>query len=572
MVNLSKYGIEIKGSRSSGEVVTTCPKCSHTRKKSLLKCLSVNLDKKAWYCNHCGWKGVAKEEAQKVEYKRPAKWENQTTLSEKMVKWFEGRGIRQKTLLEARIGEGLEFMPQKGQKCNTAQFNYFKSGELINVKYRTGDKCFKLFKDAELIFYNIDSISDVDECYIVEGEMDALSLMEAGIKNVISVPNGANLNSNNLTYVDNCIEFLMPIKRIHLAVDNDVAGRRLRDELADRFGKHRCDFIEWNNFKDANEVLVAEGIEGIHKALKNVREFPLEGVFSISDIDTEINDMYVNGLDKGIDLGIPNFKLNIVKGYITTITGVPSHGKSDWLDYMCLRSRIVANWSGAFYSPENKPTQLHFSKMARKLIGKHWDYQGRINEIELRQVKEYLDKKMWFLKPEKDFTLQSILNMVRDTQQRHGLDYFVIDAWNKLESKENDTYTIGKNLDEIAMFCELNNIHCFLVAHPTKMPKNDDGTYQVPTLYNIAGSSNFYNKTDNGICVYRDFNSMTTRIYRQKVKFNHWGEVGFSEYGYHLDSTRYYSGQFNPMSWIEQPKQAMIENLDFLNSNNDCPF
>ena len=56
------------------------------------------------------------------------------------------------------------------------------------------------------IFYNINSIVGYDSCVIVEGEMDVLAMHEAGIKNVISVPNGATLNSNNLEYLDNCID------------------------------------------------------------------------------------------------------------------------------------------------------------------------------------------------------------------------------------------------------------------------------------------------------------------------------------------------------------------------------
>jgi twinkle protein len=567
----SNYGITIPQGKYAGEVQTTCPKCSSERKKKTDKCLSINLDKKVWRCNHCEWRGNLKAmvEEKKV-YQKPT-WKNKTDLSDNLIKFFEKRGISQKTLLGARICEGLEYMPQTQKECNTIQFNYFKEGVLINVKYRTAEKHFKLYKDAELIFYNIDSLQDEKECYIVEGEMDALSFIQAGILNVISVPNGANLNTNNLAYVDSAYELMNQMDKIHLAVDNDLAGRKLRDELADRFGKYRTDYIEFEGFKDANDCLQSKGIQGIIDAIANPIQFPLEGIFTINDISNEIDDMYDNGLDKGINLGIDGFDLNIVKGYITTITGIPSHGKSDWLDYMCLKARMTANWSGAFYSPENKPTQLHFSKMARKLVGKHWDGNGRINSVELRLVKEYLDKKMWFLKPEKDFKLTTILNMVKELQQRHGIDYFVIDAWNKLESKENDTYSVGKSLDELGMFCEINNIHCFLVAHPTKMQK-DNGIYQIPTLYNIAGSSNFYNKTDNGICVYRDFVNKTTAIYRQKIKFNHWGADGFTEYKYDLDSTRFYKDFIDSSNWITGfNKQVALQiNSSFLdNKIND---
>ena len=78
---------------------------------------------------------------------------------------------------------------------------------LINVKYRDGQKNFKLVSGAKLIFYGLDSIKDSNKVYIVEGEMDALSLHEAGIYSVCSVPNGASKGNQRLEYLDNCFKY-----------------------------------------------------------------------------------------------------------------------------------------------------------------------------------------------------------------------------------------------------------------------------------------------------------------------------------------------------------------------------
>lgn len=567
MDNYGNYGIVLPNGRITGEVVCLCPECSHTRKKKTVKCLGVNLDKKVWFCSHCGWSGALKLEKEEVKiYEKPV-WRNKTELSNLVVKWFEGRRISQNTLVKMKVTEGSEWMPQVGKEVNTIQFNYFKGEDLLNVKYRDGAKNFKLHKGSELIFYNLNALADCEDIYIVEGEIDCLSFIEAGILSVLSVPNGANLNSNNMTYLDSSID-LFNGKKVHLCFDNDIAGRKLRDDIAKRFGKDRCDFIEFKDCKDANDCLQKYGIQGIIDSIAKPLNFPLEGVFTISDIDNEIEDMYVNGLDKGVSLNIDGFDLNIVKGYITVVTGIPSHGKSEWVDNMVCSLRVHHNQSGAFYSPENKPTQLHFSKLARRLVGKHWDGEGRISDTEKNLVKRFLDKKFWFLKPEKDFTLKSILDQIRQLKRRFGLDFFVIDAWNKLEHKDNaDTSYIGKCLDEIAIFCEVENLHCFLVAHPTKIQTNKVTLqYEVPTLYNISGSSNFYNKADNGICVYRDFVKDLTYIYTQKIKFDHWGVEGYSEYKYDIPSKRYYKNEPDRTNWItkEQRQATIIGNKDFL--------
>jgi twinkle protein len=562
------FNIDIRSTKTSGEVQCICPQCSHTRKKKSDKCLSVNLNKESWFCHHCGWKGsLQRQRIEEVVYIKP-EWKNNTNLSEKVVKWFEQRGISQKTLTETKISEGLEWMPQVNKEVNTIQFNFFRNDELVNVKYRSGAKDFKLHKGSELIFYNLDCIKDCKELIITEGEIDCLSFIESGFKNVVSVPNGANINTNNLQYVDNCIHLFDEIETIFIATDNDIAGRKLRYELAERFGIERCKYLEFETFKDANELLQHKGSIGISDCLLNAKEFPIEGVFTIEDIDLEINDMYSNGLDNGVDTGMANFDrlLRFAKGYITTITGIPGHGKSDFLDQLALKINIKHGWKFAFYSPENKPTRLHISKLARKLIGKKWFGDNRITFDELSQVKTHLNNKFWFIKPEKDFTLDSILKHVKLLKKTKGIDAFVIDAWNKLEHKysQNETKYIGESLDKLATFCEENNVHCFLVAHPTKMTRQKEGVkLEVPNLYNISGSSNFYNKTDNGITVYRDFDENNTKVFVQKVKFSHWGEIGVAEFDYQLESGRFLTNFNDVNSWLPQVKPIEIETAPF---------
>ena len=111
-------------------------------------------------------------------------WKNNVMLSDNAVKWFESRGISQRTLIKMKITEGSEWMPQTSKEENTIQFNYFINNELINIKYRDGRKNFKLVKGAEKVFYNIDSTVGHDYVVIVEGEMDALSFVEAKVDSV----------------------------------------------------------------------------------------------------------------------------------------------------------------------------------------------------------------------------------------------------------------------------------------------------------------------------------------------------------------------------------------------------
>lgn len=523
-------------------------------------------------------------------------WKNNTTLMPNVVKWFEKRKISQKTIQQLKITDGPEWMPNAAAEVHTVQFNYFRKSELINVKYRDKAKGFKLHKGSELIVYNLDSVIGKKEVYWVEGEIDCASLVEAGYVNetcgVISVPNGASLpgkdglSSNNLTYINNCIEQLSRIEKHHIALDDDIPGRMLREDIALRFGKDKCDYISWGGKKDANEVLMTEGdiggIQGIINCCSKPQNFPVEGTFTISDISNKIDDLYFNGLDKGVNLHIPEFELNIVLGYFTIITGIPSHGKTTFLDYIVLNLMRFSRWTGAFYAPESMPMELHFSEMASMLIGKPWEGDGRMSIEEVRLTKNYLDKKLWFIEPEEDFTLASILASVKALIRSYGIKFFVIDAWNKLEHKEKDTDYVSRALDIIATFCKLNKVHCFLIAHPTKIDKEfGKDKYKVPTLYNISGSAHFYNKCFNGISVYRDFDTGETFIYRQKVKYKHWGRVGYSKYKFSLTSSRYYPEGFPDFkNWItgetnltQAKEEGVSQQMDVFydTSNTDEP-
>lgn len=266
-MNFEKYGIEVPYRRTSGNVKVHCPECRDRRHDKRDRSLSVNLATGMFKCHYCGFQGCAAEQdeqekqkwmeqqswyrpvpikKQKPEYKKPTQT-GSSQMSQKALAWFAGRGISEKTLREMKVTEGQEWMPQKNGKANTVQFNYYKDGVLVNTKFRTGDKCFKLCSGAELLPYNIDAIKGTKECIITEGEMDALSFWEIGRHDVVSVPNGANAN---LSYLDDYIETYFDDKEtIYIASDTDTRVRCC--ETSSCAGSERKDAGCWSTEKDA---------------------------------------------------------------------------------------------------------------------------------------------------------------------------------------------------------------------------------------------------------------------------------------------------------------------------------
>lgn len=576
VINLTDKQEYIIDVQKNGENLVLCPICSHTRKKKTLKCFSFNLSKNAGRCNHCGVVLVSKLEQPlkltQIEYKRP-KWKNNTKLSDGLVNWFESRKIGQYVLNDFKITEGVEWMPHTGKNENCINFNYFRFGELINVKYRDGKKNFKLFKDAEMIFYNLDTVLINLEVIIVEGEMDVLALAQCGVNNVISVPNGCtDKGTINVQYLDNCIDFFDEKTQFILALDNDLVGNRLKNELARRLGFENCKQVTFKDCKDANDCLIKYGQNITKECLNDAKEFPIIGVFNALDIQENIYNYYNNGLPTGCGIGMNEFDMFIKfqEGYLTTITGIPGHGKSEFLDFILCRLNICHDWKTALFSPENHPLELHFSKFAEKMIGKPFEGNNRLSPIDLQNMIKYHSENFFFINPENDFKLENILDSVRQLVRKKGIRAFVIDAWNKLDHQytSNETKYISEQLDKITRFCEINKVHCFLVAHPTKIQKDKaTGKYEVPNLYNISGSANFFNKTANGITVYRDFETGQSHIHIQKVKFKHWGKTGLVILGWDYVNGRYYKGNPTYDNWLKYDIPKQLEpNNDFLNA------
>jgi twinkle protein len=583
VINLADRSEYVIQANKLGENIMLCPVCSHQRKKKTDKCFSFNLTKNAGRCNHCQVVLVEKkdkfEKRTQIEYKRPL-FKSGTNYSLDAQKFFTARKISEKTLLDFKVSEGIEWMPKNKAEINTIQFNYFRNGELINIKYRGKSKDFKLFKDAELIFYNLDCTIDNETIIIVEGEMDCLTMAESGYKNCISVPNGAGIGKINFQYLDNCIESFSDKTQFVLALDNDGPGINLQNELARRLGFENCTYVRFKDCKDANECLIKYGIQGIIEAMSERKEFPIEGVFNANDITDDIYNYYNNGLPKGDGIGMAEFDMFVKfqPGYLTTITGIPGHGKSEFLDFILTRLNISHNWKIALYSPENHPLELHFSKFAEKISGKAFEGFNRISSDELKQMIDYHANNFYFINPSENFELESILAAVKSLVRKKGIKAFVIDAWNKLDHKYNgnETKYISEQLDKIVMFCEKNKVHCFLVAHPTKITKDKNtGLFEIPNLYSISGSANFYNKTSNGITVYRNFETNLTEVYIQKVKFKHWGQTGCCIFSWDRINGRYYKGMPNYDNWIKSNKTE--NNEEFLNqgiviNKDEAPF
>ena len=596
-LNWQKYGIDVPTNRTGGNYKTTCPACRDNRGNPNDKSLSCNLATGQYNCHHCGFCGTVAEEEEWEKQQRKQNWRNsrpikkqrkdyskptpkeQSPYSPKLLKYMASRGISEATMKAAKVGEGIEPMPRKSGKfapMNTIQFNYYRCGELVNVKYRTAEKCFKLVQNAELLPYNIDSIKGQTTCIITEGEFDTLAFLEAGYKAVVSVPNGAN---SNLEWLDDYFDDYFDDKQIiYIASDNDTKGTELQAELLRRFGVERCRVVEYGDgCKDANEHLVKYGKESLRECITNAKELPIVGAFSVSDVEKQTDELYYKGLQKGATIGHPAFDnlISFQTGMLAIVTGIPNHGKSEFLDEIVYRLNLRYCWRWAYFSPENEPLELHVAKLVEKYTGKKFGHTT-LPIGEYQQAKQRLAKDYYFIAPEDNFRLDNILDKARSLVRKYGIRGLVIDPYNYIETDQqpgqSKTEYVSEMLTKLKTFAKLNDVLIFLVAHPAKMQRNKQGQYEAPTLYDISDSAHFNNKADYGISVFRRYGDDDTwegtEAHVLKVRFRHHGHKGTAYFKYNTINGRYVGvaqNQNDGVAWdnsnhlVKSLEQAAIE-------------
>lgn len=560
------YDIEFS---KQGENQMPCPECSGNRKPQnrKKKSFSFNYLKKTGYCQNCLTSFAEYNSSfQKKEYEKPV-WKNKTDLSDGALKYIEKRGISQHTLSKMKIYSDVVYMPQIEKETGVICFPYFLDETLINIKSRDINKNFCLCKNAELIFYNINCINKHDSVIITEGEFDCLSYIEAGFDNCISVPNGAG--GKNMEYFDNYVELFDNVHTVYLSVDNDLAGYELRNELLRRIGNEKCKIIELDDCKDANEFLIKYGVNELKLKVSESKYLPIDGIIDVNDNYDDCYNLYLNGMVKGKTINLEDMD-NLISwetGRVCVVTGIPGHGKSEFVDFISLLLCLMYGWKIGYFSPENYPFKYHFSKLASKIIGKSYDakYMSK-NEFDLAH--RYIRENINFVYPEDDMTFENILVKAIYLVKRFGIKQFIFDPWNKIEHLKNkgesETEYVSRILDKICVFSKKYQVLCFVVAHPTKM-KKENGVFMVPNLYDINGSANFFNKVDYGICIYKNMLSGFVDVHIQKVKFKHLGQTGMVQLKYNYINGRYES-EFKTENVFDN-RTLINENLEFINYN-----
>ena len=480
-------------------------------------------------------------------------------LSAEAVAWLNARGISRETAEKAGVSSTRHWVQALGKETECIQFSYKNKGQEYAYKIRSMEGKGFSCNGAPQTFFNIESVKRNDWMIICEGEMDALAFMEAGYDSVVSVPNGAVMkvvDGQIDPKEDNKFKFLWEAKkqidnaaRIVIATDSDEPGQAMAEEMARRIGKDRCWKVEFPaGCKDANDVLMSAGKDGVDGIVVNCKPWPVAGLYDAEHFYEELDDIYDRGMGRGESTGYDNVDefYSVVTGQLTVVTGHPSSGKSEFIDQIMVNLAQSKDWKFAICSFENEP-RLHIAKLISKYLRRPFfdGPSGRMTKDELDRGKEFVQSHFSFLY-QADGSLssvESIIERLKVAVLRHGVRGAIIDPYNYIQKGRDvsETDWVSDVLTKLRVFAQAHGIHLWFVAHPTKMMRDQSGKVPAPKGYDISGSAAWFAKADIGLTVHRPdpANSISSEIHIWKCRFSWVGKQGQAELDFDVPTSTY---------------------------------
>ncbi len=443
---------------------------------------------------------------QNASYKYPKREHSDRTNVEE---YLNLRGISKKTLDYADVQSDIN---------GNVAFHYYNSDDvLMTVKYRLGRKfnkekdhakCWSQ-KNADFtpLLFNMNRVDPTKPLLVVEGEVDCLSVIEAGYTNVVSIPNGCA----NAQWVQYNWEWLEQFDKIILWFDNDEPGIKGRNDVLYRLGTWRTYYIEipptettesGRKIKDANELLYFKGKDRVLYYINKPMEIPVEKVLDLSkaeDFDIE----HTEGLYTGIkDLDDQIYKLTF--GTLNIITGKSGEGKSVFVNQVAICQAVQQGYDVFVFSGE-LPAPILRNWVETNMIGRDYitmkDGHVRIFNTEKRKLlQNWYSGRVLVYDDDYNTTSTALLNKMEELARKCGTKVFLIDNLMMIDlecSEEGRLQAEKEFVNKLIFFAKKYNVLVFLVAHPRKT-----GEIRV-TKEDIAGSGNIVNLAHMVFSVHR---------------------------------------------------------------------
>jgi len=474
-----------------------CPFCNGGQKNDQYT-FSINTEKHTFNClrGKCGEKGTFKELCEKygVEAEYYLQWlkENNkdhrptnvyikpqyqvTKISDNTSAYFKSRGINKITLENADV----KSITHNGQ--DYAVFQFYQDEVLVMNKVRlprtqkiiNGKKELKEWKEkgGKHVLWNMDHVAKELAVIITEGMVDALSVMECGLMNVVSIPSG----TNDLTWIDNCYEWINGVKEWILYFDNDEAGEKLTKELITKFGSYKTKIVK-HELNDINDELKVLGTDYIKTVIQSASILPVEGMTDISNVkivDPTKMERCITGI-----YAIDTYCGGYVFPSLNIWTGKRGSGKSTVVGQSILKC-VDEGFNAFIYTGELSAgffkLWTYLQAVGENNVEGFVDLKTNITNYKpknglIEQVDKWIKGKMYIYDDSNTNKEERLLEMMLEAYKRYNCRVFLLDNLMTIKFKANSNgIWRGQSdfIDTLREFALQNNVVINVVVHPNK--------------------------------------------------------------------------------------------------------
>jgi len=420
------------------------------------------------------------------------------------------RKINIDTIQKYKLGK-VTMQPQKwNEPTNFLCIPHFYKHALMNAKFRSlppAKKGFVRIVDGASILFNYDNIDITkDYIFVCEGEIDTLTLAQAGETNVVGITVGAQ--SFNPDWYD----LLRAFKVIYLVLDNDHAGQEGAKMIANRLGIDKCYNVLLpqrngtdSSIKDVNSYFNHFDIEDFKSVVLKATRFVTKTLYTVDSVITELeNRMLSTGtIIEGLDTpwGKLNAKLGpIAKGDLVYLSGKPKRGKTSFALNLCHYYAYEKGIPSLLFCLEMMPERL-----ATKLVCYHRKVEYKnltVDDLQMtRSDFNYKNAPFYFgyTADPKYLNPDALFNIFELVHRKYGIEFFVFDNLQflvrSISNVAQETAKISRQFKLMAM-----NLNCqvMVIVQPKRMA--DD---QVMTSSHLKDSSAMEADADHVLITHR---------------------------------------------------------------------
>ena len=373
-----------------------------------------------------------------------------------------------------------------------------------NTTYQKGQSGSKEWCEADCrpILFGMDQCRpDENKTLIMtEGQIDSLSVAEAGYQNAVSVPTG----KNGFTWIPHCWDWLQQFEKLIVFGDFEHGAMTLLPDMKARFNGQVWHVRpeDYQDCKDANEILQKYGKDGIKACIENAEQ------------EADIHLIRMADVTPADLAGMPHISTGFTQldrllggfyyGQVILVSGRRGKGKSTLASqFMCQALHADQNclaYSGELIHSnfrEWMDRQLAGPEHLKRISNDTGKVDWTLQEWQRTRLHDWYYNHMWLYDESgiTDEETESILQTVEKAVREYGIRVVLIDNLMTAleENLSADLNRLQSNfVRQLARIARKYNVIIFLIAHPRKR-KGDGGDFDAD---DVMGSGNITNAVD----------------------------------------------------------------------------